>query len=137
MEIAITMEYEGITQRAQTKILVVDDDLIIRQFLETVLLSNGYMCVCVEDGLAAINLLKSDTFDMVISDIEMPRLNGLELLSHVKYTYPQTKIIMISGKQRPNDTKGCLSIKDAHHFLAKPFPVSLFLSTVSTILHLP
>ena len=131
------MKNEEETQKEQAKILVVDDDFILHQFMATVLLSCGYVCVCAEDGLAAIDLLAKNTFDMVISDIEMPRLNGLELLSHVKYTYPQTKIIMISGKQRPNDTKGCLSIKDAHHFLAKPFPVNLFLSTVSTILHLP
>ena len=124
-------------QEEQAKILIVDDDFSLRQFMATVLLSCGYQCVCAEDGLAAIDLLAKNTFDMVISDIEMPRLNGLELLSHVKYTYPQTKIIMISGKQRPNDTKGCLSIKDAHHFLAKPFPVHLFLSTVDAILHLP
>jgi DNA-binding NtrC family response regulator len=128
------MGYEEITQRAQTKILVVDDDLTIRQFLEAVLLSNGYMCVCVEDGLAAINLLKNDTFDMVISDIEMPRLNGFELLSYVKKRYPQIKFIMISGQCRPNDSTHGLSTKDAHHFLAKPFPVNLLLTTVNTVL---
>ena len=124
-------------QEEQAKILIVDDDFSLRQFMATVLLSCGYKCVCAEDVLAAIDLLAKDSFDMMISDIEMPRLNGLQLLSHVKNTYPETKIIMISGKQRPNDAMGCLSINGAHHFLAKPFPVSLFLSTVSTILDLP
>lgn len=129
------MENEGIAQKGKAKILVVDDNFILRELMETVLLSYGYSCVCVEDGLAAINLLKNETFDMVISDIEMPRLNGLELLSHVKNKYPETKIIMISGKYRPDSTG--LSINNAHHFLAKPFSVNLFLSTVNSVLISP
>lgn len=128
------MENEGITLKPKAKILVVDDNFILREFMETVLLSYGYACVCVEDGLAAVNLLKSQTFDMVISDIEMPRLNGFQLLSHVKNKYPETKIIMISGKFRPDDTIHGLSINDAHHFLAKPFSVDLFLSTIHSVL---
>jgi CheY-like chemotaxis protein len=129
------MENEGITQKEKAKILVVDDSFILREFMETVLLSYGYSCVCVEDGLAAINLLQNESFDMVISDIEMPGLNGFELLSHVKNKYPETKIIMISGKYRPDGTlHDGFSIKDAHHFLAKPFSVHLLLSTVSSVL---
>jgi len=131
------MRKEEETQKEQPRILVVDDDLILRQFMATVLLSCGYTCVCAEDGLAAIEMLAKKNFDMVISDIEMPRMNGFELLSHIKNSYPETKIIMISGKQRPNDVKGHLSLEDAHHFLPKPFTVNLFLSAVDTILSRP
>jgi DNA-binding NtrC family response regulator len=131
------MENERTTQKGKARILVVDDNLILRELMETILLSCGHSCVSVEDGLAAINLLKNETFDMVISDIEMPRLNGFELLSHVKNKYPGTKVIMISGKYRPDSTIHGLPIEDAHHFLAKPFSVSLFLSTVDSVLISP
>jgi DNA-binding NtrC family response regulator len=129
------MEKARRAQTGKAKILVVDDDLILRQFMQTVLLSSGHLCVCAEDGLVAINLLENDTFDMVISDVEMPKLNGFELLLHVKKRYPETKFIMISGKHRPDDTMHGLTVQDAHHFLAKPFPVNLFLSTVNTVLY--
>ncbi len=128
------MEKEEILRKANTKILIADDDFLLRSLMEAVLLSSGYTCVCVEDGIAALDLLEQDTFDMVISDIEMPKLNGLELLSRIKKRYPAIKILIISGRHRPDDTIDGLSAKDAHSFLTKPFPLHLFLSTVDTVL---
>jgi CheY-like chemotaxis protein len=125
---------KGIPQSGNAKILVVDDNLILRELMETILVSSGYSCVCVEDGLAAIDHMKKEMFDVVISDVEMPRLNGFELLAHVKNIYPDTKIIMISGKYQPGTASVGLSLNDAHHFLAKPFSVNHFLSAIRSVL---
>jgi CheY-like chemotaxis protein len=125
------------TLRAQkdiAKILVADDDQILCQLIESLLLSYGHICTCVTDGVAAIELLQKESFDMVISDIEMPRLNGLELLAHIKKNHPSIKIIIISGKYFPENTKNSLYSSGVHHFLAKPFSIDLFLYTVHTVL---
>ena len=116
------------------KILVVDDDHLLRSFMETALLSGGYSCICAENGLAALDLLEKDSFDMVISDIEMPQLNGLELLLQIKKLYPAIKTLIISGRYQHHDTINGLSARGAHSFLTKPFPLTLFLSTVSEVL---
>jgi len=121
-------------QREKAKILVVDDDYLLRSFMETALFVSGYDCICAEDGLAALNLLEKNNIDMVISDIEMPRLNGLELLSQIKKQFPTTKTLLISGKYRSQDTLNGISVRDADSFLTKPFPLNLFLSTIQTVL---
>jgi DNA-binding NtrC family response regulator len=128
------MDNEEIARKETAKILVVDDDSLLRSFMEVALLSSGYNCISAEDGLAALDLLEKDSFDMVISDIEMPRLNGLELLFQIKKRYPSTKTLIISGKYKRHDTLNGLSARDAHSFLTKPFPLNLFLSTVQTVL---
>ncbi len=129
------MDYEKIARREKGKILVVDDDHLLRSFMETALLAGGYSCICAENGLAALDLLESDNFDMVISDIEMPQLNGLELLLQIKKRFPSTKTIIISGTRQHHDTINGLSAKDAHSFLTKLFPLTLFLSTVHEVLN--
>jgi len=128
------MYSEKITRKEQAKILVVDDDHLLRSFMETALLADGYNCICAEDGLAALDLLEKDSFDMVISDIEMPQLNGLELLSQITKRFPTIKTLIISGKYTYSDTLTGLSMQNAHSFLAKPFPLHLFLSTVHEML---
>ncbi len=131
------MDNEKITQKEYAKILVVDDDLLLRTFLEKALQSGGYLCTSAEDGHAALELLQKNPFDMVISDIEMPQLNGLELLYRIRTKYPSIKTILISGKYQRTDTINGLSAKGAHSFLPKPFSLNRLLSTVQAVLCTP
>ena len=64
----------------QARVLIVDDEESIREFLDIMLRKEGYDVTCAEDGNVALELLKKKSFDMVISDMQMPNMTGLELL---------------------------------------------------------
>jgi DNA-binding NtrC family response regulator len=78
-------------------ILVVDDDSLVRRSLCEVLSFEGYSCSNVGDGHEALALLKETPFDIVISDMKMPKMEGLELLKKIKAEHPETAVIMVTG----------------------------------------
>jgi len=67
----------------KSRVLVVDDEESIREFLEIMLRKEGYEVTCAEDGQKALELIKKKTIDLVISDLQMPNMTGIELLRHV------------------------------------------------------
>ncbi len=79
------------------RILVVDDDSLVRRSLCEVLSFDGYSCSNVGDGEEALERLKENSVDIVISDMKMPKMGGLELLKRVKAAYPKVSVIMITG----------------------------------------
>ena len=68
----------------KSRILVVDDEESIREFLEIMLKKEGYEVTCAADGQIALDLIKKKSFDLVISDLQMPNVTGIELLKQVK-----------------------------------------------------
>jgi CheY-like chemotaxis protein len=100
--------------------LVVDDERVIRSVLRRALGGAGFEVVEAPNGEAALGLSRLQHFDLVISDVQMPRMGGLELLRHLKVEQPQLPVILISGHfellngQRPGDF-GALAV------LQKPF----------------
>lgn len=79
-------------------ILVVDDDAVIRDFLGSMLRRVQYCVSCAEDGEAGWDALRADRFDVLITDHEMPRLTGLELLRRVRAAPLDVPVILMSGK---------------------------------------
>jgi len=79
------------------RILVVDDDLGIRQTLAELLESEGCVVTVVGDGAEAIEALESGTFDLVLSDVVMPRMDGYELFTTVRQRYPGLPILMMTA----------------------------------------
>ncbi len=79
------------------RILVVDDDALIRWSLERSLGEAGFSVVTARDGVDAVEKLEGGTFEVVITDMQMPRMSGGELLSHVRQLYPKTKVLVMSG----------------------------------------
>ena len=79
------------------KILIVDDDSNLRLLYQKELRNEGYLVTTVESGDKAIELLSLDSFQLIILDIEMPELSGLELITHLKKIAPQTFIIINSA----------------------------------------
>jgi CheY-like chemotaxis protein len=78
-------------------ILVVDDDQIDRMILESLLRLDGHEVVFAEDGMAALDLYAKRAFDVVVTDLVMPRLNGLRLIKELVASDPGVQIIAISG----------------------------------------
>jgi DNA-binding NtrC family response regulator len=79
------------------RILVVDDDPLVRRSLCEVLSFEGYSCVSAASGQEVLLKMKESRFDILISDMKMPQMDGIELLKKVKADFPQTSIIMVTG----------------------------------------
>lgn len=79
------------------RILVVDDDALIRWSLEKSLGEAGFSVVTARDGVDAVEKLEGGAFEVVITDMQMPRMSGGELLSHVRQLYPKTQVLVLSG----------------------------------------
>lgn len=104
------------------KILVVDDDEQLRDMLLEVLSSLDYFPIGVEDGEEALSQLKIQDFDLVISDIRMPKMNGLDLLKNIKKSDSQTPVVMITGFPSTCPVQKAMQ-EGADGYLAKPFRI--------------
>ncbi len=104
------------------RILVVDDEESIREFLEIMLRKEGYEVTCAEDGQKALELAKKRTFDMVISDLQMPNMTGLELLKQVKAQYPDMTFMMITAFGTTETAVDAMK-HGAYDYILKPFKI--------------
>jgi DNA-binding NtrC family response regulator len=111
------------------KVLVVDDDETIRDTLYE-LLSENYLCQTAETAEKAFARLEADSYDVVLTDISMPGLSGLELLGSVLQKYPTTPVIIISGIGDQEHAQGLIRI-GAFDFLLKPFSLEVVEKSVS------
>jgi DNA-binding NtrC family response regulator len=84
---------------AGTFVLVVDDEVAVRRFAVRVLQGEGYVVTEASDGAEALDVIKQGgtSFEVVVSDIVMPRLNGVELMQAIAATHPALPVILISG----------------------------------------
>jgi DNA-binding NtrC family response regulator len=101
------------------EILIVDDDDVIRETIYE-LLSLNYTCQTAETAERALATLASEQFDVVLTDISMPGLNGLELLERVLRQYPTTPVIIISGITDQDHAQDLIK-RGAFDYLLKPF----------------
>ncbi|HXU07807.1 MAG TPA: sigma-54 dependent transcriptional regulator, partial [Blastocatellia bacterium] len=79
------------------KLLVVDDERSMRELLELVLKREGYAVHTAENGTRALELVRQNVYDLIISDVKMPDINGIELLARVREISPETMVIMITA----------------------------------------
>ena len=105
------------------RVLIVDDDETIRDTLYE-LLSEYYLCQTAETAEKALARLEADVYDVVLTDISMPGLSGLELLGHVRQKFPDTPVIIISGIGDQEHAQGLIKI-GAFDFLLKPFSLDV------------
>lgn len=87
----------NVPDRPPRVILIVDDEEMIRMALELVLSSEGYLTISAGDGQEAIDILNQRVVDLVITDMKMPRANGMDVLRAAKTRDPGIKVIMITG----------------------------------------
>src|SRR5580704_16520105 len=79
------------------KILVVDDERSMRELLELVLKREGYSVHTAENGTRALELVRQNLYDLIISDVKMPDINGIDLLMRIREVSPDTMVIMITA----------------------------------------
>ena len=115
------------------KILIAEDDGELRQLFSHVLTKNGYTVRGVSDGQEALDAVQSDYFDLIISDIMMPRVDGYELVSRLRSGGNQTPVLMITARDAFDDMqRGFLSGTD--DYMVKPVNVNEMVLRVSALL---
>ncbi len=113
------------------RILIVDDQKEQRDLLSRFFLLNGYEVEDVEDGEAAMALLRSKRYDLVIADFKMPKTDGLDLTRKLKLYYPSLSILIMSGS---GVGEAFFREAGADAFLTKPLDFSSMKSLIEEIL---
>ena len=115
------------------RILVVDDEESIRDLCARVLSRAGYTVITAPSGEDAVALLTREAFALVISDIRMPGISGLEVLERAKATYPEIRVVLITGFGTPQMLTRAQQ-SGADRILTKPFNPMELLAAVREIL---
>lgn len=118
-----------------SKILVIEDEAAIRRVLVKILSeeNDAYQVEEAEDGLCGIDKIKSDDFDLILCDIKMPKMDGVEVLEAVKKIKPETPIVMISGHGDLDTAVNTMRL-GAFDYISKPPDLNRLLNTVRNAL---
>jgi DNA-binding NtrC family response regulator len=103
-------------------ILVVEDEDIARKNLEHILIKTGYDVVAVNNGQKAIDMLQSQKFDLVITDLKMDKVDGMQVLHKTKTLQPYTEVIMITGYATIETSVQAMH-DGAYYYIAKPYNI--------------
>lgn len=118
-------------------ILLIDDDLLVRSTLEDTLSSAGFNVVTAANGAHAVNMMNGNAVDLVITDIMMPQVDGIETIRRLREQHAGVKILAISGGG-PNLGTGLLDLArkiGADRSLPKPFMPNDLLDAVREMLN--
>jgi CheY-like chemotaxis protein len=115
------------------RILIAEDDSAVREFVSRALRHQGHDVTAVEDGLHALERMAADSYDLLITDIVMPGLDGIALALKAGKDYPAMKILLMSGyaseRQRAHNLDAL-----AHRIIAKPFTLAEICAAVAETL---
>jgi len=115
------------------KLLVVDDDETARHNMEHVLAKEGYIVTTAADGIEAVDFLDADRFDLVVTDLKMKGVDGMEVLRKAKERDPNVVVIVVSGYATMPTTVESIK-KGSYHFLAKPLRLDELRFTINKAL---
>ncbi|EKD37544.1 MAG: hypothetical protein ACD_75C01094G0008 [uncultured bacterium] len=130
--ISVTPIYSQPTPKvAMASVLVVDDERSMRDFLKILLEKEGHKVVTADNGDKALEILGNQSLDVVVSDIRMPGITGIELLELIKKESPDLPVIMITAFASPDDA--VLAMKNgAFDYISKPFNVDEIKSVIES-----
>ncbi|MBW1848055.1 MAG: sigma-54-dependent Fis family transcriptional regulator [Deltaproteobacteria bacterium] len=120
-------------ENEKQRILVVDDEEIARKNLVHILEKVGYAVVSADSGMRALDLLRDKYFDLVITDLKMEKVDGMEVLKQTKKLQPDTDTVMITGYATVDSAIKALK-KGAYHYIAKPYKIDEVRKIVSEAL---
>ena len=111
------------------RLLVIDDEEDIREMLEFVLSSDGFTVVTADGGLAALEIAEERRFDVAITDMKMPDMDGLETLAALKKLDGSLEVIVVTGYASEQTAAECIKL-GAYAYLRKPFEVADLLALI-------
>lgn len=123
-------------QRAEARILVVDDSVNTREIEKSILEAYGYKVDLAEDGVDAIERSRSATYDLIITDVEMPRLDGFSLTERLRKdgSYQYTPIIIVTSREKEEDKRRGIAVGASAYIVKGAFDQSNLLETVQNLI---
>ncbi|CAN2049519.1 DNA-binding transcriptional activator/ornithine decarboxylase inhibitor AtoC [Candidatus Magnetomoraceae bacterium gMMP-1] len=107
------------------KILIVDDDRGMREFLEIMLIEEGYNVSCAKDGKQALAICRKKSFDLIITDLKMPKLDGINFLKQLKNVSPESLVILVTAYASPESAITAMK-EGAYDYVEKNFDIDDF-----------
>jgi DNA-binding NtrC family response regulator len=114
------------------KILVIDDEDIVRISVSRALAPEGYEIKTVKDGSEGMKQLEQEEFDLVLTDLKMPNMDGIEVLSNIKNRWPKTDVVIVTGYQTVETAVKAIKL-GAADYIEKPFTPDSLIATVSGV----
>ncbi len=114
-------------------ILVIDDEEIVRLSCERTLRPLGYEVDTAEFCVDGLEMLERKRYDLVLTDLKMPHMDGLEFAAHISSKYPETKVVLFTGYTTDETIEFALS-QGIHTYMEKPFSPEKLIETVNTAL---
>jgi two-component system response regulator PilR (NtrC family) len=115
------------------KILVVDDDQGIRDFLEIMLSREGYEVTCASDANKALNQCKKEKYDLILTDLKMPKIDGIEFLKEVKDICQETMVILMTAYASPETAVSAMK-EGAYDYVEKGFDLEEIKTIINSAL---
>ncbi len=120
---------------AQPSVLVVDDELLIRDLLYDFFSGQGWNIAVAENGVRALEILRNRDVDVVLTDIKMPEMDGLELTAELKREYPNIPVVLMTGYPSVDTAVTALRSRVVDYII-KPFNINqLFKLVEATARH--
>ncbi len=118
-----------------SSVLVVDDEPVIRSLMDSFLTKEGYEVTTADDGQQAVQLMEGVHFDLIITDLMMPVLDGVGVLRASKHADPDRPVIIMTGYPSTESVREMIRL-GAADYIVKPFNVDVVQGTVAKILEL-
>lgn len=112
------------------KLLVIDDESIVRTSCKRVLSPEGYEVRLAANAFEGIRLMEEEQFDVVLTDLKMPDMDGITVLETIKERWPETQVIVITGYQTVDTAVKSIKL-GAFDYIEKPFTPDALLSAVA------
>ncbi len=116
-----------------SRILVVDDESLMREFISESLVSKGYDVDAAENGSRAFDHMSGETYDVILTDLKMPKITGMDVLKRAREKMPDAKVIIMTAYGTVENAVEAMKI-GAHHYITKPFSVDEILLHVKQAL---
>lgn len=114
------------------KVLIIEDDATIIRFVETVLSTSNYQVITATNGLSGERMASSHNPDLIVLDLGLPDMDGLELIEHVREN-STVPILVLSARSHESDKVAALD-RGANDYVTKPFGIDEFLARVRALL---
>ena len=114
------------------RILIVDDDPLVQLVIQSYISSHGYYSALAGDGLEAVSKLQEEVYDIVVTDVNMPNMDGIELLKHININYPDTGVIVVTGFSEEYSYMDVINL-GAIDYMTKPLDGNEFLARLKRV----
>jgi DNA-binding NtrC family response regulator len=114
------------------KILVIDDEDIVRLSCSRSLVPEGYELKMAKNGPEGLKMLEEEAFDLVLTDLKMPNMDGIEVLGTIKEKWPATDVVIVTGYQTVETAVKAIKL-GAFDYIEKPFTPDSLIAVVANV----